>query len=191
MRLTEKAHQILREHLRTGDLAIDATAGNGYDTSFLAEQVGEHGRVIAIDLQASAIESTKAKLRAANLMERVHLHCADHAGALESLKEQHSGTVDAILFNLGYLPGSDKTIQTHTESTVRALKASAKQLRPGGLLCVTAYRGHLGGAEEAQCVEDWMHSQEPHGYTLECYEPSSTNTPPILWVLRKPRLDEH
>ena len=39
MRLTEKVHHILTNHLKEGDQAIDATAGNGFDTMFLAEQV--------------------------------------------------------------------------------------------------------------------------------------------------------
>ncbi len=37
-----------------GDIVIDATMGNGHDTQFLAELVGENGHVYAFDIQESA-----------------------------------------------------------------------------------------------------------------------------------------
>lgn len=185
MRLTEKVHQLLTEHLHDGDLAIDATAGNGHDTQFLAEQVGAAGTVIAIDIQQSAIQATHAKLSAAQLEDRATLYCADHATQLKDLAQAQPASVAAIVFNLGYLPGSDKTIQTQSTTTERALDAAKALLRPKGLLCVTAYRGHPGGMDEAASVESWMHAQEASGCRLECHIPQSNNTPPILWVLEK------
>jgi predicted methyltransferase len=183
MRLTEKVHALLAAHLKEGDLAIDATAGNGYDTLFLAEKVGASGQVIAIDIQESALQSTRNKLLATDLDARVLLHCADHSVQLNTLLITHSDTAAAIVFNLGYLPGSDKSIQTAATTTKSALDAAQKLLRAGGRLCVTAYRGHPGGMEEAAIVEDWMHAHEESGSRLECHIPNSNNTPPILWVL--------
>ncbi len=43
-------------------LCIDATAGTGKDTVFLAKLVGEKGRVISMDIQEMAIEQTKKRL---------------------------------------------------------------------------------------------------------------------------------
>lgn len=186
MRLTEKVHQLLREHLKVGDLTIDATAGNGHDTRFLAQQVGESGQVIAIDVQESAIASTRRQLVEAALAERAHLHQGDHAIVLEALIRQHSSAAAAVVFNLGYLPGSDKRIQTHADPTLRALNASAHLLRPHGLLCVTAYRAHPGGEAEAAAVEGWMHTKETAGWSIQCHVPASNNLPPILWVAQKP-----
>ena len=101
MRLTEKVHQLLVQHIRVGDSIIDATAGNGHDTCFLAEQVGVSGQVIAIDIQASAIEATRQKIAAAQFEERVSLEQGDHAIALEKLTQSHRSTFSAIIFNLG------------------------------------------------------------------------------------------
>jgi predicted methyltransferase len=185
MRLTEKVHELLAEHLNDGDCAIDATAGNGHDSLFLANQVGATGKVIAIDIQASAIETTQARLAAAHLTKRTQLYCADHATTLEALTSSQANKIAAIVFNLGYLPGSDKTIQTQTSSTERALNASKALLCSGGLLCVTAYRGHPGGMEEAALVENWMRALETKGNELACHIPPAKNTPPILWVLKK------
>ena len=184
MRLTEKVHHILTNHLKEGDQAIDATAGNGYDTLFLAEQVGSSGKVTAIDIQDCAIRSTREKLESTGLIDRVKLVTDDHAAALGKLIEANREKIAAITFNLGYLPGSDKSIQTSAESTEEALAASIQLLGPGGYLCVTAYRGHNGGTVEAKTVESFMRKSQREGYAVDCYEPESSNSPPILWVLR-------
>ena len=185
MRLTEKVHEFLKNHLHEGDHAIDATAGNGYDTLFLAEQVGLSGKVIAIDIQDCAIQSTRKKLEAAGLMDRVRLVSENHALALRKLILDNHEKVAAITFNLGYLPGSDRAIQTQVESTEEALAASVQLLANGGSLCVTAYRGHSGGSAEAEGVEAFMRRSQPEGHSVDCYEPVSCKSPPILWVLKK------
>ena len=185
MRLTEKVHHILTNHLKEGDRAIDATSGNGYDTLFLAQQVGLSGKVIAIDIQDCAIQSTREKLESAGLIDRVRLVSEDHAVAQRKLIVADHEGVAAVTFNLGYLPGSDKSIQTRAESTKAALTASIQLLVPGGCLCVTAYRGHSGGTVEAETVEALMHISRAQGNAVECHQPESSNSPPILWVLRK------
>jgi predicted methyltransferase len=185
MRLTEKVHHILKNHLQEGDRAIDATAGNGYDTSFLAEQVGALGKVIAIDIQDCAIRSTREKLDSAGLIDRVRLVTEDHAITLRKLMVDDHEKVAAITFNLGYLPSSDKSIQTHAESTEQALATSIQLLSPGGYLCVTAYRGHSGGAVEAETVEVFMRKSQSEGHAVDRHQPESSNSPPILWVLRR------
>ena len=185
MRLTEKVHTILTNHLHEGDLAIDARAGNGYDTLFLAEQVGPSGKVTAIDIQDCAIRSTREKLESTGLIDRVKLVTDDHATALGKLIEANREKVAAITFNLGYLPGSDKSIQTRAESTDEALSASIQLLTTGGYLCVTAYRGHSGGTSEAEAVEAFMSKSQKEGHAVDCYEVESSNSPPILWLLKK------
>ena len=185
MRLTEKVHTILTNHLHEGDLAIDATAGNGYDTIFLAEQVGLSGKVIAIDIQDIAIRSTREKLESAGLVDHVRLMTDDHSVVLKKLIPVDRGKVAAITFNLGYLPGSDKSIQTRAESTEEALAASIQLLTNGGFLCVTAYRGHSGGAVEAETVETFMRKSQSEGHAVDRHQPESSNSPPILWVLRR------
>ena len=55
------AHALLQHVLQPGDVAIDATAGNGYDTLLLAQWVGDGGRIYAFDVQAQAIEATRER----------------------------------------------------------------------------------------------------------------------------------
>ena len=62
------AARYMEEILRPGDIAVDATMGNGKDTQFLCELVGETGRVYAFDVQEEALERTAARLGAAHIV---------------------------------------------------------------------------------------------------------------------------
>lgn len=188
MRLTRKVHQLLEEALRSGDLAIDATAGNGHDTLKMASLVGSTGEVVAIDVQEAAIASTRSRLEADGLADRVRLVPADHATFLGKPNFPPDRRAGAIVFNLGYLPGSDKEITTQAETTTEALSAALPLLRPFGILLVTAYRGHPGGLAEAGAVESWARSLNPGDWTVDCHEPPSrpgAPVPPILWTIRR------
>ena len=185
MRLTELVHNTLNDHLREGDLAIDATAGNGHDTGYLATRVGERGRVIAIDIQGIAIESTRNLLSEIAVANRVTLLVGNHSVILDELLEEYKESIATIVFNLGYLPGSDKSVQTEAKNTIQALEASTNLLRPSGLLCVTAYRAHHGGEEETKSVEEWIARKVADGWHVKRHEPASNNLPPILWVAAK------
>ena len=152
---TALAHRLVEGLLEDGALAIDATAGNGHDTLFLAERVGESGRVLAFDVQAAAIAAARARVSAAGWAERVgfltvsHAQMADHAAA---------GSVAVVMFNLGYLPGSDHAVKTVKEETVPAVQAASELLLPGGVLTVMCYPGHEGGREECEAVEEFLES---------------------------------
>lgn len=178
--LTRIAHELLTAHIQDGDRAIDATMGNGHDTLFLAEQVGESGQVQAFDIQTSAIEQTTAKLRDAGVAERVALHATGHQCMLQNVPDNWQGNTSAITFNLGYLPGGDKTITTLPESTLLALAHSSQLLAPGGKLSILAYRGHPGGQQETQQVLAWIETDPT--LELKLYESPG---PVLLMVSKK------
>ena len=71
--ITEYCHHILEEYIEEGDICIDATAGNGGDTEFLCQKVGETGNVYAFDVQEMAISHTRERLERANLSTRAKL----------------------------------------------------------------------------------------------------------------------
>ena len=175
MRLTELVHRYLSTQLRPGDRAIDATSGNGHDTLHMAKLVGSIGRIIAIDIQKTAIAATSVRLEANDCLQQVELFLDDHSRALQSLGLTQAQTFNAITFNLGYLPGSDKKVQTKPETTLSALDASGKLLKPGGLLLLTAYRGHTGGHIEADHVARWMQQLSSHNWQIDIHDPSDTD----------------
>lgn len=181
-RPTELAHRLVEEALAEGALAIDATAGNGHDTLFLAQRVGENGCVLAFDIQAAAIESTRVRVTDAGLGRRVRFFRESHAN-LASHAE--AGSVSAILFNLGYLPGGDHGVITEGGETLKALKAALPLLRPGGVLTVVCYPGHEGGAEESEAVLAWSRSLEGFETGLSRRTDTLRPAPFLVWVARR------
>lgn len=139
-----------------GALAVDCTAGNGHDALFLAERVGETGRVWAFDVQRSALDHTAARLRDAALLERTTLVEAGHERLAEFLPPEAHGHIHAATFNLGFLPGSDKRVITRADTTLTALETLAAFLAPGGVISAHCYAGHPGGAEETERVAAWF-----------------------------------
>ncbi|MBC8288886.1 MAG: FAD-dependent oxidoreductase [Planctomycetes bacterium] len=156
-RLTALAHNAIQAAVRPGEVAIDATAGNGHDTCFLSRLVGEKGTVFALDCQAEAIERTRRRLQE-NGLTNVTLRQCDHAEIANVIPEQFAGQVAAVMFNLGYLPGGDKSIITRTASSVIAIRSALTLLRSGGVHTVMAYPGHDGGDEETIAVESLLNT---------------------------------
>jgi ubiquinone/menaquinone biosynthesis C-methylase UbiE len=134
----------------SGGTSVDATAGRGHDTLFLAGLAGPEGRVFSFDTQEEALQSTRLLLERAGLAERVTLVKGGH----EDMERYVSGPVDAVIFNLGYLPGGDHSLVTKPDSTVRALRSALRLLRPGGRAGLVIYTGHTGGTEECEAVEN-------------------------------------
>lgn len=156
MRLTRQAHEAVAGVLGEGSLALDATMGNGHDTCFLAEQVGASGHVWAFDVQPAALEATSRRLEEAGLADRATLLCESHASMRDCLGPGREGRMDAVMFNLGYLPGSDHGLVTRAETTLLALDQALALLAPGGCLSVMVYRGHAGGEAEWEAVRTWL-----------------------------------
>jgi SAM-dependent methyltransferase len=151
------SHLLLRQFVHPGDTVIDATCGNGNDTLLLAGLVGAAGRVWAFDIQAEAISHTSRTLTAAGLSERVTLVGAGH----ETMAEHINGGAQAVIFNLGYLPGSDRSIFTRPKTTRAGLEQSLNLLTPNGIVAVTVYPGHDGGADERCTVDDLASRLDP------------------------------
>ena len=61
-KVTDLNKVLLEDVISEGDIVIDATMGNGYDTKYLAEKVGESGVVYSFDVQEEAIKSTRKRL---------------------------------------------------------------------------------------------------------------------------------
>jgi hypothetical protein len=154
-------HTIVREHLKTGGAAIDATAGRGYDTAFLAEIVGERGDVLAMDIQPQAIESTRALLAerglSAQVVEDSHANMARYRAP---------SSQDCIMFNLGYLPKGDHSVFTHFESTRAAIMAGLSLLRVGGLMTIGIYYGGDSGYEERDALLPFLERLDNEKYQV-------------------------
>lgn len=171
------AEALICEKLERGMRAVDATMGNGGDTERLCRLVGEEGLVWAFDLQKEAVERTAARLAQAGLAARARLIHAGH----EHMREHVTEPVDAVVFNLGWLPGGDKTITTRAETALQALDNATELLKRGGLLTVCVYPGHPEGNEERRRVLEWAERLDPKRFAvLRTAYLNQPNSPPEL-----------
>jgi len=163
--LSVLAHNFARERLGENfdGLAIDATAGNGHDTLFLAQLAGTRGRVASFDIQPQAIDATRKKLEENGLCERVDLFLRGHELMAETLGEIWRGRIRAVFFNLGYLPKSDHAIKTSSATTIPALDAALSLLAPDGFISLTVYTRHAGGFQESATVAEWLEKLRSRG----------------------------
>ena len=180
----EFSHRLIQEHLSPGEVAVDATCGNGHDTLFLSKLVGEKGKVIAFDIQEKAVKNTKSKLQNKGLLERAEVILDGHQNMEEYLQNKYSP--QAIIFNLGYLPGSDKEIITTADNTITALNSGLKLLKKGGLIVLVIYVGHQGGLAEKEALLDYASSLNESTYNVLYYHfINQKNNPPELIAIKK------
>lgn len=184
MRLTEAAHQEVKQHLRRGSIGIDATCGNGYDTLFLAKHVSVSGHVYAFDLQQKAVENTK-KLLLTNDIHHVTIFQTSHEEMLDHIPSEKRSTIRAIMFNLGYLPGGDKTLTTEQETTITALDQSLKLLHSEGILSIMIYPDHPGGQEEKVAVLSWLENLQHRSYLIRQVAPAENKGPHLVLITER------
>lgn len=176
------AHLFLRNFVCAGHTAVDATCGNGNDTLLLVRLVGADGHVYAFDIQKQAIEETCKRLTEAGLVQRATLLRVGH----ESMALHVTIPVQMVLFNLGYLPGGDRTVITLPETTVTALHQALQLLAPGGIVLITIYPGHSGGADEQSAVELWAADLDPReAHSWRMGQTNASPGAPYLLLIQK------
>ena len=189
----EMAHWMLKDIIKTNDVVVDSTMGNGYDTQFLAE-LGAN--VYAFDVQEEALNATEKRLDDAGIKNQifeknlsnllteplVNLVLSGHEKLSEYVKEP----IKAAIFNLGYLPKTDKSVVTKADTTLTALDALTNQLVVGGRIAIMIYYGHEGGMEEKDAVIKWTSSLPQKDWEVTSYAPlNQIHTPPILVLIEK------
>ena len=172
--------------LQEGDIAIDATIGNGHDTVFLARKVGKRGNVYGFDIQREAIEKTKARLKEQGLLERVTLYQTSHHHLIDTIPIQKHGLIKAAVFNLGYLPRGNKAIVTKGKTTIAAVKQLLQILQPGGLIVLVVYHGHPEGKKERDELLEFVQTIEQSKASVLRYQfMNQRNDPPFILAIEK------
>ncbi len=180
------AHDYWKNHLKKGDFVIDATCGNGNDTLFLSECVltEADGIVYAYDIQNKAIEKTKELLKdnlTSNQLKRVSFINKSHENFNLSKKPS------LIVYNLGYLPGHDKTITTNVYSTLKSINNALLLINDSGAISITCYPGHEEGKREEEKLLNEL-SLLNHKEWHICYHRwiNKLNAPSLIWIKRLP-----
>lgn len=176
-------HTFLQHSVKPGSLCIDATAGKGRDTALLCRLVGPMGRVLAFDIQPSAVEQTKALLASECLTAEVILDSHAH---MERYADAESA--DCVVFNFGRLPGGDPSVFTRAETSVAALNAAVRLLKPGGVIAIALYYGGANGYSERDTVLQWTEALDDKRFSvLRCDWANRRNDPPMPIFVWKER----
>lgn len=177
------AHYLLEESIEEGETVIDATCGNGNDTLFLSNLVGESGNVLAFDIQEQAIAVTKQVLLK-NQKTNVTLIHDSHENVKSYLPK--NSQVGGAIFNLGYLPRSDKKVITKPKSTIQAMDAIIDLLKKNGLIVLVVYHGHDGGEEEKEAIiKHVLHLDQKYFNVLQYGFINQKNNPPFIIAIQK------
>ncbi len=179
----KKMHkEFILAHLGEGEVAVDFTMGNGNDTLFLSETVGESGRVYAFDIQDKALESTEKFLTDNGAPKNYTLICASHHRVKEFVNEP----IKAGMFNLGYLPGSGmKAVTTMRETTMPAVEAAIDLLLPDGVLIVAIYPGHEEGALEGDMLREYFKTLSKYRICASEFRILNSPTSPYFFLIEK------
>lgn len=175
--ITQWCRHFIEDHVSPGDICIDATMGNGYDTLLLSQLVGPEGRVFAFDIQEEALVNTQKRLDSAaacqnyTLLLESHIHMKDYA------KE---ASVSCIIFNLGYLPGGDHSKATKASTSLQAVCQGLSLLKKGGLMSLCIYSGKDTGFEEKETLLEYLKTLDSRKYLVICTQYyNRPNHPPI------------
>lgn len=180
------AHTLIAQILNQGDTVVDATCGNGNDSLFLAKRIfGDQdiGTLYCMDIQKAAIEKTRLKLEKElnpKYMEKIHFDNQCHSSFSSSIS---ADSLSAVVYNLGYLPGSDKTLITNSTTTIRSISNALLLLRKNGIISITCYRGHEGGLDESHAVESFLEALPSSKWSVYSHIPTNRMSSPILHTI--------
>ncbi|MFC4558585.1 class I SAM-dependent methyltransferase [Virgibacillus kekensis] len=179
------SHYLLETAVTAGDTVIDATCGNGHDTTFLAKLVGETGHVYGFDIQDQAIENTKIRLAQSSLTNASIIKDS-HSNFIHHIPVDQLTKLGGAIFNLGYLPGSDKSIITRSESTILAIEGILSHLKRNGIVVLVVYYGHEGGTQEKEQLMRYTRQLDQKLFSVLYYGfINQKNNPPFILAIQK------
>ena len=173
------AHGYWKNHLKPTDNAIDATCGNGKDSLFLSTLL-TNGKLFCYDIQKKAIENTKELLNTHSMnTDTIQFFNFTHTNfnKIDKLLP-----IKLITYNLGYLPGGDKSITTMVKSTLTSIKHGLKRIIIDGALSITCYNGHFEGAKEEKEIFKFIDGLDKNKYDIKIHTWHKKNAPSFIWI---------
>lgn len=169
---------------KKGGTFVDATSGNGRDSLYLAKNflTSQSGKLFCIDIQSKAIEATQNLLSrslSAAVLDRISYHLTCHTD-IEFLPPN----IDIFVYNLGYLPGGDKSLTTNSQTTLLSLKKAMKYLNPNGIISIMSYPGHDRGKIELDSLLGFV-SSLPYKYIVGRHQWINRFRSPELFLIRQ------
>lgn len=158
---------------------VDFTMGRGRDTLFLC-RLAPQGRVYAFDIQQAALDQT-AQLLLQNDIHNATLILDSHDRFADYVPDE----IDGGLFNLGFLPGSDRSVTTQRGTTVTAVRRAMQALRRGGAIGVAVYPGHEEGRLEGETLQSYFSGVDKKEFDIFIYRLLNVLDSPYMMILEK------
>jgi hypothetical protein len=185
-------HSLVRNVVRPGDVAIDATCGNGWDSLFLAHLLFPHARsrLVCVDLQEDSIKATRERLSGLVKTEGTDIEFIQGCHSTSLPADLQPGSVSAFLMNLGYLPGPDsnKRLTTRAQTTLSALQVALPLLRNDGLATIMAYRHDVEAEAELESLRNFASGLDLRLWDVNAHhglQASAPATGPVLFSIRR------
>lgn len=168
------SQNIIKTYCSNFKVAIDATLGNGHDTDFLSDIFSE---VYAFDIQQCAIEAYELRKK-----DNVILINDSH----HKFEYYIQQGIDCIMYNLGFLPGGNKSITTKSDTTLKSIKLALDMLNSGGIITIAIYSGHHEGKIEKENLMDMLRELPTDKFAVMIHTYfNRKNHPPMLAVIEK------
>lgn len=185
-RTTDLAMAVTSRYIKEGDLLIDATCGNGNDTFAFSKMTGLSGHVLAIDIQEKALETAQnTTCRDCNNI----VYKLGNFRDVDTISQEIFPGIrpKAVIFNLGYLPGGDKSITTGSEDSLIAVKKAVQLIETNGIVTLVLYCGHPQGKDEKTAILNWAEGLSSSDYHVVYNQMLNQrkNPPEILFITRK------
>ena len=180
--ITEVAKSFLDDCIPPDGIVCDFTMGTGHDTLWFSGLVPA-GHVYAFDVQPLALERTRERLDAAGGCPNVTLILDSH----EHFDRYVGVPFDAGMFNLGYLPTSDRVLTTKAETSLAAVKKAVEHVKVGGTVVVVVYPGHPEGRREGELLTAFAASLDPKRFDATCYRLVNVPDCPFVLAFQKRR----
>ena len=182
-KIVEFSHILIKEfYFRNKDKEltfIDATCGMGNDSLFMANLLNNKGKLVCYDIQDIAIKTTKELLNKNNFSNVVY-HLKSHETFIEI-------KADLIIYNLGYLPTTDKKITTNVESTINSIKNAINitSNKDDYLIIIVVYPGHVEGKIESDSIDEFVYNLPSKHYLVSKYMNYNRPSSPYIITISK------
>ncbi|MBR5858688.1 MAG: rRNA methyltransferase, partial [Clostridia bacterium] len=91
--------------------------------------------------------------------------------------------IKAGMFNLGYLPGGDKTLTTKRETTLAAVEAAIELLDNDAILLIAVYPGHEEGEIEGELINEMLSKLDRKQYCCARFRIINSPTSSYFYIV--------
>ena len=181
MKITSLAHEQWSKIVSPGDTVIDATCGNGRDMLALAQLLDGQGELVGYDIQKEALQNSEALLKKSLTADQFQIITFRHQSHEIFLEK----SAKLIVYNLGYLPGGDKSLTTQTETTLQSLQSACEVILSGGTISVMCYVGHEEGQREEVAIREFVQALPSDQWVCSHHRIVNRQQAPSLFLLHR------